>query len=234
MDIFASTHIGYVKKKNEDRYGVSNFHDGALLIVADGVGGNIAGHHAAKKVVETLAIIDPEEIDPEACLKGLIEKTHEDLLDKVDRFPKLEGMGATASAVFLKKDMAFWAHVGDSRLYKIENDSIEQVTKDHTMAQFLLDEGAITVDDEGYEQSKNFLVQCVGGSECEVDSGKFKIGKGVTLLLSSDGLHDFLDDNWIHKTVVSSKNPEEAVNQLTQDVLSKGAEDNITIIVVKI
>lgn len=235
MDIFASTHKGYVKKRNEDRYGVKKVQIGSILVVADGVGGNIAGHHVAKKVVDNLKTIDAEaDVDPETSLKELIEKTHQEVLDKVDRFPKLEGMGATATSVLIKGDIAYWAHVGDSRLYRIESDTIEQITTDHTMAQFLLDEGAITVDDESFEMSKNFLVQCVGGSECEVESGHFKVDKGVTLLLASDGLHDFIDDQSILARVLEFKNSEQVVNQLIEDVLLKGAEDNITIIVAKI
>ncbi len=234
MNSYAVTHIGYVKRKNEDRYIVKNCEKGKLFVVADGVGGNIAGHHAAKTIVETLSLIDENVYDIGKELKELIEKSHELVIAKIDKHHKLEGMGSTATSLYVTNKSAYWSHVGDSRLYIMNDSEIKQITKDHTMAQFLLDEGAITIDDESYEQSKNFLIQCVGGSECEPDFGNFDVKEGDILLLASDGLHDFIEDELIHKIMIETDALETGAGTLLDEALKTGGKDNITIAVAKI
>ena len=146
--IFGITHIGLVRKINEDRYLIKELKDKSVLIaVADGLGGEVAGDHAAEILKGKLAGLNQITRDNEqAELDQLARAIDGAIYNEGQENNALEGMGTTLVGVLLRDRIAYWVHVGDSRLYLLRNGTLTQVTEDQTLARFLLEEGEITAE----------------------------------------------------------------------------------------
>ncbi len=232
MDIFAITHIGLKRDRNEDRYLVKEFSDGStLLAVADGMGGEAAGDYAAEVMINGLADIKGESGNPERQIPDQVREADLILRNEADTNPDLQGMGTTVTVAHIKDGTARWVHAGDSRLYLLRDQDLIQITKDQNVAQFLVDEGEITVEEARTHSLRNLLDQCVGCGDCQTETGHFKINKGDLILLSSDGLHGSLSSETIIAIMDKETETEDKVKSLLQAALNAGGEDNITIIV---
>ena len=145
-NFFGITHIGLVRKSNEDRYLIKKLKDKSVLMaVADGLGGETAGDYAAEIIREKLAglnSISRKNVQPE--LDQLVRLIDYTVYTEGQGNKTMEGMGSTLVGVVLRDRIAYWVHVGDSRLYLFRNGMLTQVTEDQTLARFLLEEGEIT------------------------------------------------------------------------------------------
>jgi serine/threonine protein phosphatase PrpC len=230
---FAQTDLGLVRKGNED----SALTCANLIVVADGMGGHAGGEVASAIAINSLTDLAPlllkEEIDLDSKEDLFLNITHEidqKILDKSKAQPELSGMGTTLTALGILDNNIELLHIGDSRCYRYRDSKLEQLSYDHTVMQELLDQGRLTPQEVFDHPQRSLLTQALMG-----DSGldpillTFEIKKGDQFLLCSDGLTNVLSDYEINK-VIEANSDEAIPNALINEVRSKGAPDNITII----
>lgn len=231
----AFTHIGNVRTRNEDRYLIQELdEDSWLLAVADGLGGETDGDVAAELAISALKEIRNAGADGREQLILAVSKANRAIMRRVLENMDLVGMGTTVTAVLINKKEALWVHVGDSRLYLLRRSELTQITRDHTLVQFLLDEGEITPEEALSHHSKHVLDQCVGCRYCAPESGQVPLQHGDVLILMTDGLHDHMDPEVLKSFLVSGEPLRTRGENLMETALSTGGRDNITIVLAEI
>ncbi len=236
FDIAAESHIGLVRRTNQDRFFLREFADGAVLIaIADGLGGVPAGDMAADLVVETLSKLDP--LDPGVGKRGLADlaiRLDGIVADAQEGDPRLGGMGSTLILVWMKESRACWAHVGDSRLYLLRNRRLQQITRDQTLARFLVAEGEITLEQARDHYSREVMNQSLGCGCCEPETGDFDLLPGDVLLLSTDGLHLSATRKQLEASLDARASSADTARALVEAALDAGGRDNITGVIARI
>ena len=229
---FGITHIGLVRKSNEDRYLIKQLKDKSVLIaVADGLGVGVAGDYAAEILREKLAglnHISKKNEQPE--LDQLVREIDHTIYTEGQENNTLEGMGSTLVGVLLRDRIAYWVHVGDSRLYLIRNGTLTQVTEDQTLARFLLEEGEITAEQLPIHYSRHIMDQCVGCGYVKPETGRLDFLAGDLLVLSTDGLHRGIHENTLKSILNMDTNLEIKAGALVKAALGAGGKDNITVV----
>ena len=229
MKVYQKTHVGKVRKNNEDSLLVA---EPNIFVTADGMGGAAAGEVASKLLVNTVKNFlseIPEPLDEKILSKSIL-KASAKIINETYKNPDLRGMGTTATILHIYNGQAYFAHVGDSRLYRLKNSFLEQITLDHSYVETLVRNGELTTEQARVHPMKNILTQAVGAtSDIEVETGNFKIEGGEIFLLCTDGLTNMVEDADIKKILSESQNPAE---DLIQAALDNGGHDNITAVVV--
>ncbi len=236
IDIVAATHIGHVKLSNEDRYLIRSMDDKALLLaVADGLGGDVSSDVAAEIAKGKLAGLkylnkgkETEELDTFTRTLDLI------IHKKAQTHSSLTYMATTLACTVLKSDMIHWVNAGDSRFYILRGSQLIQVTKDHTLARVLVEEGSLKAEEADGHYSSKILDQCLGYGMCEPETGSIRVKKNDLLMLSTDGLHKMVTKNVILKILRKSTNLEEKIKALMSAALISGGKDNITVVLAHI
>lgn len=227
--VYKATHVGKVRKNNEDSITII---EPETFVVADGMGGQAAGEVASQMLV-TITIKYLSEVTApfnEDILKTAIIKSNAVILNAAENNPSQRGMGTTATILHIYDNRAYFAHVGDSRLYRLRNNNFEQMTQDHSYVEELVRAGEITEAEARVHPMKNVLTQAVGVVEdIKVDTASFAVEVGDIFLLCSDGLTNMVDDEKIAEILLTSSNPAE---NLIQAALDNGGLDNISVIVV--
>jgi serine/threonine protein phosphatase PrpC/tetratricopeptide (TPR) repeat protein len=238
----AKSDIGLVRTENQDNFGKfpENNLDidspkGQLFIVADGMGGHKGGKEAstiAVKVVKNEYF--SSEFEESVALKGAIEKANSEIYNKSGDKTEFGRMGTTCSALVLLPDRVIAGHVGDSRIYKIENNTIEQITNDHTKVQEMLREGILTPEEARNYPSKSVLARALGVDETvRVDVIEdIRLKRGQSFVLCSDGLAKVSKSEILK--IVSGNNPSDACDMMINLANERGGKDNVTVIVIKI
>ncbi len=229
--IFQATHVGKVRKNNEDSLIVI---EPETFVTADGMGGQAAGEVASKILVETVKNFLPLVPEPwnEEILSKSIRKANAKVLQAANENKNYRGMGTTATILHIYKNRAYYAHIGDSRIYRVRNKILEQITEDHSYVESLVRRGEITPEQARVHPMKNILTQAVGADEnITVDSGNFRVDFDDVFLLCTDGLTNMVEDENILKILLESSNP---ADDLIQAALDGGGHDNISVIVVKV
>ena len=238
---YQATNVGLVRKQNEDSIAVV---EPETFIVADGMGGQAAGEVASQILIETVK----NELNStklpwnEEILKAAILQANENILSEAQKHLEYQGMGTTATIMHIAEpkeaqpqittQMAYYAHIGDSRLYKLEKSGLKQLTQDHSYVEDLVRRGEITEEEAKVHPLKNLLTQAVGAMpDIKVDIGRFKVKNGDVFLLCTDGLTNMVNDEEIANILHSTKNP---ANDLIEAALNHGGKDNISVIVVGI
>ena len=226
------THIGLTRKSNEDRYLIKGMPDNSVLIaVADGLGGDVAGDYAAEKIKKKFAglkqIANNNE-QPE--LDQLVRQIDRSIYAESRRIRDLEGTGSTFVGVLLRNGLAHWVHVGDSRLYFLQGENLIQVTKDQTLARFLLEEGDITPAQLPTHYSRHVMDQCVGCGHSEPETGSLQYQASNLLVLSTDGLHKQIPEPTLKSILTAATELETKAKSLVKAALDAGGHDNITIV----
>jgi len=222
--------IGNVRKNNED----SGYGSAHLLVVADGMGGHSAGELASAAAVAAVAAAC-ENADEADALLGLLDEavitSGEYIADVVAGNRELTGMGTTLTAVALRTDRLAMAHVGDSRAYLLRDGLLQQITKDHTYVQTLVDSGEITAQEAAVHPRRNLLMRAIDGIHAvEVDLSVREARIGDRLLLCSDGLCGVISDEVI-AAALELVDATQSVTDLIDAAMSAGAPDNVTVIV---
>lgn len=226
------THQGLYRDNNEDRCLVKVLDDGsALLAIADGMGGHAAGEVAAELAVGSFDSYRPGGADIKAQLLALMEEAQKSVAEHSRAVPAHTGMGTTLSALILTGGPAFWAHVGDTRIYHLHRGSLICITEDHTVAGMLLKKGEITREQARFHPYSSVLTRCIGCERHEPDSGAFDPEEGDFILLSSDGLHDLMADEQIADILSAKITVAEKLNRMLSACLKAGGRDNITAII---
>ena len=238
----AKSDIGLVRTENQDNFGKFPENNleidspkGQLFIVADGMGGHKGGKEAstiAVKVVKNEYF--SSEFEESVALKGAIEKANSEIYNKSGDKTEFGRMGTTCSALVLLPDRVIAGHVGDSRIYKIQNNTIEQITNDHTKVQEMLREGILTPEEARNYPSKSVLARALGVDETvRVDVIEdIRLKRGQSFVLCSDGLAKVSKSEILK--IVSGNNPSDACDMMINLANERGGKDNVTVIVIKI
>lgn len=197
MGIYGESRIGLVRSLNEDSFYVSE--DGTVMVVADGMGGYVGGEIASRTAVKSVAYYfsNYTHASTEQLTKA-IAYANDCIISKIIIDPSLEGMGTTLSLLSLVDSTAYWAHVGDSRIYLYRKGMLKQITTDHTVIHELIEDHSITTDEAEKHPQRHVLTRAVGvEKQLEIDSGSFTVIKGDRILLCSDGLSAALSEEEI-------------------------------------
>lgn len=231
----ASSHVGKIRASNQDSGSVGNH----LFIVADGMGGHAGGDVASAIAVRHLVTIDRayQSTDEarEELYRGILEAGSE-LTAAVAEHPELTGMGTTVSAMIRVGNQMVIAHIGDSRIYRLRDGTLEQLTSDHTFVQRLVDTGRITPEEAAVHPRRSVLMRVLGDVdvEPEIDTHIVDTAPGDRWLLCSDGLSGYVSEREIAEILVSIDDPREAVDKLILASLAEGAPDNVTVVIAHI
>ena len=237
MKTFSKTDIGMVREVNQDYVYVSDLPVGKLpnlFIVADGMGGHKAGEFASRFTVEVVKdeLAKSTEEGPEAMIRQAITSANQRLLETARQDSKLEGMGTTLVVATVIERTLYFANVGDSRLYLLNND-IKQVSKDHSLVQEMVRLGGIKQEDAKNHPDKNIITRAIGAKEqVEVDFYEYRLKKGDIVLMCTDGLSNMVEDTEILHVVKGSRDIVEAVEGLINKANENGGKDNIGIVAV--
>ena len=235
ISLYAATHIGHVKKANEDRYYFKRFGDNTLLFaVADGLGGQAAGDYAAEILRGKLANMPliPSGTEEEV-LSALAVETDRFILTAAEKDTTLEGMGTTLLCVFIREGRASWVHVGDSRLSLYRRGGLRQLTEDQNLARYLVEEGEITPEEVADHYSRNILDQALGSLLDKPETGSVKLEPDDILMLSTDGFHNLVLPEQIVAELVNSTDLKATTDLLVKIALKRGGMDNITLVMTK-
>ena len=227
--VFQATHVGKVRYNNEDSLIVI---EPETYAVADGMGGASAGEVASQMLVETVKNFLSKSARPwdENILAQAILLANDKILNTARRHEEYHGMGTTATILSLDGGRAYFAHVGDSRIYLLRNNSFQQLTEDHSYVETLVRRGELTAEEARVHPMKNVLTQAVGAvTNLHIDKANFPVEREDIFLLCTDGLTNMVDDAAVVKILQTAKNPADA---LIEAALDAGGRDNVSVIVV--
>ncbi len=241
MKVFSKTDIGLKRAENQDRVWTGELEDGAVAVVlCDGMGGENAGSVASQMTVDFIS----ERISKgfrtnvehsRRCnyIKNLlitsVNSANSLVFEKATSDIEKSGMGTTCVAAIIYEERAYIINVGDSRLYHIFDDNLQQITKDHTYVRRLVERGEITEEESKVHPDRNRITRAVGAERnITPDYFELDLEKGSILLFCSDGLYSNGDDCEIAEIVVN--NPiTKACDLLVEYALGNGGRDNITV-----
>lgn len=244
---FALTDIGKKRQTNEDAFYMDD--RVGLYVVADGMGGHAAGEVASQEAVETIygmvksgvralrELTNPlDEVEVRKASR-LMESSVQAATYMVYSMAELDrgksGMGTTISALLIHGAYAITAQVGDSRIYRVVGDTVEQLTEDHTLIAWQLKQGLITPAEAKTSPHRNVITRAVGNREyVEVDTRLIELEKGDRFLLCSDGLHGYLREGDVAPIVKLGGS--EATKRFIALANDRGGKDNITAILVEV
>lgn len=235
MKVVYATNVGNYRKNNEDSYYVDS--SKKLFVLADGMGGHLAGETASTMATEIIAK-DFEKLPINPKIEDIMDMTVESIKDanleiftKSKNIDDFRGMGTTVSMGYILKDTFIYSNVGDSRIYSIK-ENIEQLTRDDSFVNYLLEIGEITEDEAKVHPKKNVLTRALGTNDgVDVLVNNLKLAENEIILLCSDGLTNMVSDNEIYK-IVKNNSPEIARDKLLELALKNGGMDNITFILI--
>ncbi len=241
MRYSAKSHAGMKREKNQDSYAII---DGSkngpyFFIIADGMGGHNSGEVASKMAVDfAVNYVEGNNIEISRSnlpgfVKTMIGKANAGIYNK--SLEKLEhnGMGTTFIVAAVKGENVQIGHIGDSRVYFINNKKMRKVTSDHSLIEELVKSGSITKEEAVNHPRKNVITKALGCmSEVEIDIYEVNAEKGDIMLLCTDGLTNMVDEERIESILLENDDPEKACEALINKANSSGGEDNVTVIVI--
>lgn len=263
VEIAALTHPGLVREKNEDQYAVlRRFRSSAvlasslrndqlpgkedvatwLLVVADGLGGHTSGEVASATAINAIITLSnnvsswmmrPSEDELKERVKLYADAIQAALRKLSQQNPSLSGMATTITSVYLFGDQALVVNVGDSRAYLLREQTIQQITDDHTVARQMERDGA---SQAAMKRFRNLVTRSFNteASKVEFDIFHLHLQPQDQLLLCSDGLNDMVEDDLILQEVTRAETPQEACKSLVQAALEAGGRDNITTVIARV
>lgn len=241
MKIASESDVGLCRGENQDMVVCEIMDDSAFVIVCDGMGGENSGKDAstiASEVVRSKFIAGYDSSFSSKSLKNLLVSTvtvaNSIIYNTSHAEPDKSGMGSTCVAAFIdsRSDTVHIVNVGDSRAYLCREDSIEQITRDHSFVQLLVEQGKITEDELADHPKKNMLIRAVGVDRT-IDVDYFEVNlNGARLLLCTDGLHGCCSGEEI-LSAVNDPEIEQAAKKLVDMAIDKGGPDNITLALVE-
>jgi protein phosphatase len=233
---------GRVRSSNEDRWYADPQQQ--LYLVADGMGDHLAGEVAAQMVVQALppelqaALGDVDDLsDPSAAEQATrtVARFSQTLHDESQGQPGLDGMGAAIVLALVRGRTALLVHMGDCAAYLLHADVLQRVTKDHSLAQLLFDEGKISAAQATSHPAAGRLTRYVGmPGQSLPEAQVVNLGPGDRLLLCTDGLNGMLDDEQSSLILKREEDPEQTCRRLIDAANEAGGKDNVTALVIAI
>ncbi|HLK14548.1 MAG TPA: Stp1/IreP family PP2C-type Ser/Thr phosphatase [Fimbriimonadaceae bacterium] len=241
--VACKTDLGRVRENNEDKFEFYVSEDDALLatrgaiyLVCDGMGGAAAGQIASELTAKTFIDVylhHPSE-NPQVAMAAAVSAANRFVLDVSRTVPNRQGMGTTLSGLILIQDKAYIVQVGDSRVYRLREGELEQLTEDHSWVEEALKLGMISATEAETHPYKNVITRAVG-TEGDVSPDLFvhDLAVGDIFLICSDGLIRHVDDPTIRQ-VLGEHDPAAAAWRLVGLALQNGGSDNTTVMIVRI
>lgn len=241
------TDPGCVRDMNEDAYLIST--ENRLAVLADGMGGHLAGEVASAIAVEVVTrelgrVIERLTHRPEGseipsitgALATAIVAANRAIFQAAREKPECEGMGTTVVVALLYGGKLYAGHVGDSRLYRLRAGALTQLTEDHSMVQEMIRRGFITPEEARVSASKNLVTRALGVEpQVEPDVAEYECDTDDLFLLCSDGVTDVLTDAEIESALAPRlADPEHALARMVEEVNRRGGPDNITAILIRV
>jgi len=244
---FGITDVGLVRKENEDAFSTDDIL--RLYVVADGMGGHLAGEVASRMAVDLInksfrkwtyseTPVDELYGDPDSSLSragnyilSSIRLANRFIYERANAFEHFKGMGTTVAVLILMPEMIISANVGDSRVYLIRNRQIEAISRDHSIVADQVEMGIMTVEEAGKSPMKHVLTRNLGSSE-DVEPEIFEIepSNNDRFILCTDGLTDLISDDEIQLMVENEDDPEILCQNFIGTALKRGGNDNATVI----
>jgi len=243
LEAWLVTDVGVVRDHNEDS--AFSAPELGFFIVADGMGGHAAGEVASAMAVETVkktleaakSEIDAFKAGPSDAgrralvqlLQSAVLSAHQAVYQRGQAESDKQGMGTTLDVVLVAGGEAFVAHVGDSRTYLVREGRSSQITTDHTVAEVLVIEGKLTIEEAQVSPLRTILVNAIGVSaDVGVEMAHVTLKRGDRILLCSDGLHDYFPVEEEIAQRISAEKPGEALAEMVELAKTRGGHDNIT------
>lgn len=229
----------------EDHQRLFGASQGRLLVVADGMGGHAGGERASTIAVNSLAqhvlntlpwflgLQRNQEDDLEEELKAALRRCQRNIEAEESKRAELRGMGTTLTMAYVIWPRLYVVHAGDSRGYLFRGTELHRITKDHTMAQALVDRGAMSPEEAEASRFSHILSNCIGGGTPDLSPAVYKatLQDGDTILLATDGLTKLVSDEDIAKVLAREADAGAKCEALVQAALEAGGTDNITVVV---
>lgn len=249
LQIVSITDPGRVRGHNEDC--VESRPEMGIVVLADGMGGYNAGEVASGMATSLIASGLTEawtrdalkRLDRNAAmalsqniLQVQVGKANSAIYEAAQKDPHCAGMGTTLVACLFYDNFLTVGHIGDSRLYRMRNDALEQVTRDHSLLQEQIDSGLITKEDARSSHNKNLVTRALGiDPDVEAEMHSYDVQEGDIFLMCSDGLNDMIEDDEIQMTLIALRsNLELTAQQLVQAANDAGGRDNVSVMLIKI
>ncbi|MGZ4031477.1 MAG: Stp1/IreP family PP2C-type Ser/Thr phosphatase, partial [Tumebacillaceae bacterium] len=239
MQYAAKTHVGLVRQLNEDVYTVdTQLEPYGVAVVADGMGGHLAGEVASALALETVLTQFKEqaanEEDPADLVVAAMQSANRAVHERANSSERLNGMGTTLVACLFDEQHIYLGHIGDSRGYLYQAGNLRQLTDDHTLVNELYKSGQITAEEAQHHPQRNIVTRAVGtDSKVQADLLHMEWSAGDILLLCSDGLTDMVDQKRLSAIVSGDQTLDAKVDALIDAALASGGHDNITVVAVQ-
>ena len=248
--VAGETNVGMKRTHNEDRFSVID--ESHLYVVADGMGGHASGEVASQMAIDTLQeFFQATSADPEATWPYKMDKSrgYEEnrlitsvklanlrIFETAQRDPKLRGMGTTLVAILVVDDGVLIAHVGDSRVYRLRDGKLEQLTEDHSLLNDYIKMKKLSEEEIKNFPHKNVIVRALGMKESvKVDTSLDPPKPGDIYILCSDGLAGPISDDEIHEiSLQHTTDLKAACSALIDRANANGGPDNVTVVCVKV
>ena len=232
------TSPGSEKKFNEDAVETTEINDGLLAVLCDGVGGDNGGDLAARIALKSALYFfsASENGDYLEKIRLAIEESNSFVLNHSSTSVPLKNMATTLEIIFLKENVVYWGHIGDSRIYHLKSKRLNQITKDHSLVQKLLDEGYITHKQAANHPQKNVIIKALGDNALiEPDISKIKLNENEEnrFFICSDGVSNLISNSELEEILII-KDLEEIKNRLIKMIKLRGATDDYSFIVIEI
>ena len=241
MQSWGLTDPGCVRKQNQDAYQIEKLDKNSLLcIVCDGMGGAKSGNIASTLAMDVFAQEVRRCWKPSLCqsdidqiLRGAVKLANFTVYDQAQQFVDFTGMGTTLVAVLIRGKKVTVVNVGDSRVYGINKNGIQQITRDHSLVQMMVERGELKPEQAKSYPGKNFITRAIGTEPIILcDLYHQDAEKGDYFLLCSDGLSNVLDDQEILFEVVHGVNKARCCERLLSIAKKRGAPDNVTSVLI--
>ncbi len=229
--------IGRQRKVNQDAIEIVEVDGGLLFILCDGMGGENGDEIASVIAIKSILSFFSSNSDNDYLdkLKTSILETNEFIHSHIEGKPELKKMATTMEIFFLKSNMAYLAHIGDSRIYHLKNGHLKQLTKDHSLVQKLLDEGFLTVKEAENHPQKNIVLKVIGDKRfIEADLLKLKLNEydKNKFFICSDGVTSLLSNKEI-ADILNKSNCEKISKNLSSIIRHRGAADDFSFIYIE-
>lgn len=237
LQVGMHTDVGQRRDHNEDEHARLQTEDGGtVLVVADGMGGHLAGEVASKMAIDVLRReLTALAADPTGSLRAAIELANQEIWEESERDAEKAGMGSTIVAAVVLDGKAYLANAGDSPAYLIRGDRAEQLTHDHGLVAEQVAAGIISEEAAEHHPFRHVLTRCLGAEpELEVEVYEpCDLEPGDLLVLCSDGLTEHVAKGEL-PSLVTSTDPNEIAKTLVDEANQRGGHDNITVVVARV
>ncbi len=250
LQTYSITDIGRMRRENEDCLKCDS--ENKVFVIADGMGGHVAGKIASSTAVEkfhseisrilkdsklTLPFeYKSDENFYEVLIKYGYGQVNAAINTKIQKDSSLQGMGTTMSVVIIVKNQVHIGHIGDSRVYLFRNSQISQLTRDHSLAEQMIQNGILKREERNQFKGKNIILKALGPKEAEAPDYIVRdLEPNDLFLMCTDGVHNYFEeDSLISFFEKKDENLEKIGKKIVKAANEKGGQDNISLVLIRV